>query len=70
MDIFIDFCVFIVLAVVPYITMLLSCKYGTKGQDIRCTVGALMISLAVSCIINGLLICCILIKYGFLPEIF
>lgn len=70
MNIFIDACVFITLSAVPYIAFLLLCKYGTKGQHIRCTVGALMVSLLVSCLMNGFLGCWILIKYGYLPKIF
>lgn len=68
MSIFINICVFLVLSVVPYAIFLLICRYGTKGQHIRCTLGALMVCLAASCLINGFLGCWILINYGLLPK--
>lgn len=68
MNIFIDICVFLVLSIVPYAIFLLICRYGTKGQHIRCTLGAVMVCLAISCLINGVLGCWILINYGLLPR--
>lgn len=70
MGIFIDICVFIVLSVLPYAILIFLCKYGTKGQHIRCTLGALMVCLAASCLINGFLGCWLLINYGLLPKLF
>lgn len=70
MGIFIDICVFVVLSVLPYAILILLCKYGTKGQHIRVTLGALMVCLAASCLINGFLGCWILINYDLLPKLF
>lgn len=69
MNIFINICVFLVLSVVPYAILIILCKYGTKGQHIRCTLGAVMVCLAVSCLINGFLGCWILINYELLPRL-
>lgn len=70
MNIFIDICVFIVLCALPYAVLILLCKYGTKGQHIRCTIGALMVCLAASCLVNGFLGCWLLMNYGLLPKLF
>lgn len=70
MNIFVDTCVFIVLSVFPYTALILLCKYGTKGQHIRCTLGALMVCLAASCLISGFLGCWLLINYELLPKLF
>lgn len=70
MNIFINICVFIVLSTFPFVTLILLCKYGTKGQHLRCTIGALMVSLLVSCMVNGFFACWILINYGLLPKLF
>lgn len=68
MNIFIDVCIVIAISGVSYLAMFMICKYATKDMNTRCTLGAMMIALGISCILNGILVCLTLSAYVYLPK--